>query len=680
MANAAVQTQNQTPPEADSPPDTTLDRVMKGFRNSRTYCQAGFWDTWEASWKLYNGQRVSIGYDGFADTFIPETYTEINGIKAHLINGNLEVEFMPTSPDQSGEPSTLQGAFDYAWYKDSMDSKLDSTITEYLVGGNCYIWSYPDKDGFPCQVVKSAKDCFFDPMITDYDDLCKWGYGGYRYITTIYDLGAAKVVNGEYDDTKPENDQTNSKLISRYKNLAQVGTFAEDTNDPTAKQDREDMLADAVIDDDEGQVECIVWFGKDENYQDKMVTVANRSVVIEEVDSPFQRAAKTVQSVDNQGNAVSFEMPEIEAFIPVAPFRDLIDPNLWYARGDVEIIGPSQERLNDVRAQKFDNLTYQLNRMWALDPNFAQKLDEIQSVPGAVFTIPPGALEQIVTAPMGTDADNEVALLKSEMQGATGANEAYMGTIGTAGRSSAYQINQELVALGARFQIKAKNLENEGMRILVLNMWKIMQLFITKETPIRINGTNGTSWSAYNPGLFLGDWDVQVKLGSTADTIKETQRQQAMQFYLLASKQPFVDQQGLFVTTSPQIFPSITTNSAKQLILPPQPPQQPPTIAASLANNVQFQELYPDEQAEVLQELGIQPSPLREESTGINASAPNPDKIAANVAAVNAGNAPAPPPGAGGNQAYEQAGMQTAGSPPVGAPTSGVANMPRIPS
>lgn len=668
MANA-VQTQNQSPPEPDSEPDTALDKVMKGFRNSRNYTKSGFWDTWEASWKLYNNQRVSIGYDGFADTFIPETYTEINGIKAHLINGNLEIEFLPTSPDQSGDPATLQATFNYAWYKDYMDQKLDSTITEYLVGGNCYIWSYPGEDGFPRQKVVSAKDCFFDPMITCYYDLNEWGYGGYRYITNLDDLKEAKVVNGQYDDSKPEDD-SNSQTKSRYQNLDQVGTFAEDTEDLTTKQDREEMLADVVLDDMDGQVECIVYYDKE-----KMITVANRSVVIEEVETPFQRKARTVQSADNQGESVSFVMPEIKPFIPVAPFRDLIDPNLWYARGDVEVIGPSQERLNDVQAQKTDNLTYQSNRMWALDPNFAQKLDEIQSVPGAVFTIPPGALEQIVTQPIGADADNEIARIKQEMQAATGSNEAFMGTLGTTGRQSAYQINQGLVALGARFQIKMKNLEHEGMRILATNMWKIMQIFITKETPIRINGTNGTSWSAYNPGLFLGDWDVKIKLGSTADTIKETQRQQAMQFYLLASKQSFVDQQALFVQVAPQIFPSVTNNSAKQLILPPQPPQQPPTIAASLANNLQFQDLYPDEQAEVLQEVGIQPSPIREEQTGINASAQDPNKVAANVATVNASN-----PGTGGSEAFEQAGMQTAGSPPVGAPTSGVANIPRTPS
>lgn len=641
-------------------PDTTLAKVMKKFRESRKYTESGFWDTWNDSWKLYNNERVSIGYDGYTDTFIPETYTEVQGIKSHLINGNLEVEFMPTHPSQTGDVNVLQDLFNYAWKKDSMDQKLDVTITEYLITGNCYIWSYVGDKGLPCQKVVSAKDCWFDTAATNYGNLeC----GGYRYITSLDDLKSETVPNAEYDET----DKKSTATVTRYKNLEGLGDYDDDGDDKTAKQEREEMLADAVLEDMHGMVECIVYYDKQ-----KMVTVANRKTIIEEVDTPFKRNKKVVESVDDQGQPVSFEMPEIKPFIPVAPFRNLVDANLWYARGDVQVIAASQERLNDVQAQKSDNLTYQLNRMWALDPNYAQKIDEIQSVPGAVFTIPPGALEQIPTQPIGADADNEIARIKQEMQAATGSNEAISGTLNTTGRQSAYQINQNLVSLGARFQVKIKNLQNEGMQILAKNMWKIMQIYIDKEIPIRIEGQEGSQFSTYNPGLFLGDWDVDIRLGATADSIKETQRQQAMQFYLLASKQPFINPQALFLMASTQIF-DVNKRDAANLILPPQPPPQP-TAAPQLAETIQFGvDLYPDEQAEVLSELGIQPSPLREEQTGINASPPNAETVKANLGVLHAKSGSSP-------QAFEQAGMQTAGSPPVGAPTSGVANVPRVPA
>lgn len=659
----ATKSSNSNSPASTPEPSTTLNKVLKKYRASRKYTEGAFWDTWIDCWKLYNNQRIAIGYDGNTDVFIPETYTEIQGIKAHLINGDLEVEFLPTHPEQTGDVQTLQDLFNYAWMKDSMSQKIDSTITEYLVTGNCYIWSYVGLNGLPCQKVVSAKDCFFDPQIIDYDQLCDQGYAGYRYLTTLDALKAETVPNAEYD----ESDKKSTASVPRYKNLDQVGQYNDDDSDLTAKQEREEMLQGSTLEDHEDEVECIVYYDKD-----KMITIANRTVVIEEVDNPFQRKAKTINSVDDQGQPVPFQMPEIKPFIPVAPFRNLVDANLWYARGDVEIIAESQERLNDVQSQKSDNLTYQLNRMWALDPAYAQKIDEIQSIPGAVFTIPPGALEQIPTQPIGADADIEIARIKSEMQAASGSNEAMTGTLQTSGRQSAYQINQSLVAMGARFQVKIKNLENEAFKILVSNMWKIMQIYIDKEIPIRVMGPQGSSWAAYNPGLYLGDYDVDVKLGATAETIKETQRQQMMQFYLLASKQPFVDQQGLFQIAGTEIF-NLPKRDVQALIMPPQPPQTPPTAAAALAGTIQFgQDLYPDEQAEILQELDIQPSPLRQDTPGLP---PEPNKVTANLQAINApDNLPQ------GTPAYEQAGMQTAGSPPVGAPTSGVANIPRIPA
>lgn len=654
MAKSAPQT-------TDNKPDPTLNKVLKAFSASRKYTEGGFWETWRACWKLYNNERVSIGYDGNTDVFIPETYTEVQGIKAHLINGNLEIDFLPTHPDQTGDVNTLQDLFNYAWNKDNMDQKIDVTITEYLVTGNCYIWSFVGPNGLPCQKVVSAKDCFFDINATNYMNLEN---AGFRYLTTLQSLKDEQITNTDYN----ESDPASTPKTGRYQDLDKIGQYNDKGDDKTAKQEREELLGDSIVEDTKDMVECIVYFDKE-----RMITVANREVVIEDVETPFKREKKTIDSVDDQGAPVSFEMPEIKPFIPVAPFRNLVDANLWYARGDVEVIAESQERLNDVQSQKSDNLTYQLNRMWALDPNFAQKIDEIQSVPGAVFTIPPGALEQIPTQPIGADADNEIARIKSEMQAASGSNEAMPGNIQTSGRQSAYQINQNLVALGARFQVKIKALQGEGFKILAQNMWKIMQINIDKEIPIRVMGPQGNSWATYNPGLYLGDYDVNIKLGATADAIKETERQQAMQFYLLASKQPFVDQQGLFVQTVPILFDKINKRTASSLILPPQPPPQP-TAAPQLANTISFgQDLYPDEQAEVLTELGVTPSPLREEQTGIISPQKDPETIAANMAALHGA------PGPGPQQANEQAGMQTAGSPPVGAPTSGVANMPKVP-
>lgn len=650
--------------------DPTLDKVLKAYRASRKYTEGGFWDTWSACWKLYNNKRVQIGYDGFTEVFIPETYTEIQGIKAHLVNGpndgsNIEISFLPTHPDQKGDTNLAQDLFNYAWNKDNMSQKVDAAITEYLVTGNAYIWSSVGEDGLPCQRVVSAKDCWFDVHATNYENLTK---GGYRYLTTLDELKKATVVNGSYNEDDPDSGEPS---VPRYQNLDKIGEYNEDSDDKFAKEEREEMLAGSLLEDKTDVVECIIAF-----MDDRMITIANRHTVIEDVPTPFQREKKTVQSHDDQGNAVSFDIPEIEPFIPVAPFRNLVDPNLWYARGDVEMIAESQERLNDVQAQKSDNLTFQLNRMWALDPNFAQKIDEIQSVPGAVFTIPPGALEQIQTLPMGADADVEIARLKAEMQGATGSNELMAGTqMVRGGRTSMYQINAELIMLGARFRVKVSNLETEAFKILVANMWKIMQIYIDKEISVRVEGPNGPSFAQYNPGLFLGDWDFNIKLGVTADAKKQTEMQQAMQFYLLASKLPFINQQGLFAMIATTMFDK-TVREVENLIEPPQPPEQP-SIVPKLIETFKPEDLYPDEQGQILSEAGIQPSPLREEAAGTALPPANPSAAALHAKIIHT------PKDKGHAQDFGQSNSQVATAPAEGTPPASspqVANIPRMPN
>lgn len=634
----------------DGPTDL-LEETIKKFKAARSYARKGFWTTWDQNWKLYNNKRVLVGYDGNTEAFVPETFTLLQSIKAHLVNGNLEVEFLPTHAEQTGDVAVLQDLFNYAWTRDYMDQKVDSAIDEMLVTGNGYVFTFVGDNGLPCSRYVACKDAFFDPQATSYWDL---GYCGFRYLTTLDTLKDEKITNATYDNTDPSSEAK----VQRYSNLDNLGVGYKDYgNDKTAKQEREEMVAGSTLEDTKEVVECIVFIDKE-----RMITIANRIEIIEDVDTPFKRDKTTKTSVDDQGNEVKFDIPEIKPFLPVAPFRDIVDGSMFYAKGAVEVIAESQERLNDVQAQKSDNLSYQLNRMWALDPAYAQKIDEIQSVPGAVFTIPPGALEQIPTQPIGADADNEINRIKSEMSAATAANELVQGNLQTTGRPSAYQINQQLVMAGSRFQVKIRQLENEAFRILVMNMWKVMQIYIDKEIPIRVAGSDSQMWGTYNPGLFLGDWDVKIMLGARAEAVKETNRQQSMQFYLLASKMPFINQEKLFAMTATELFEK-TKREVQNLILPPDP-QPKPTVVPKLIESVKFGELYPDEQGELLSESGITPSPLREQATGIPNPPANPAAAALHTDIIHS-NQGAPTP---------------EDSSQTGLPGRQMANLPKVPN
>lgn len=524
------------------PGQTTLDFVMGRFNAARKYAKKYYWDTWNDCWSLYNNERVLANYEGNSDGFVPETFTIIQAVKAHIVGPDMKLKFLPTSMDQRGDTNTLNALFDFAWTQDKTDGKVDLAITDNLVVGNGYLFQCVGEDKLPKNRYVATNDAFFDPDGCYYDDL---RFSGYRYLTKLSILEDETITNSEYDAA----DSNSTVRVKRYKDLDQVTPGFKDQNDKTAKALREEMMGGSLTQSDD-DVECIVYYDKE-----KMITIANRTVVIEEVDTPFKRDASTKQSVDNQGNPVPIQIPEIKPFLPFAPFRDYRDGALWYAKGEVEYIMELQERLNDTQNQKTDNLSFILNRMWTLDPAFASKIDEIQSIPGAVFTIPPGALEQVPTQPLGQDADNEIIRIKDEMRRVTSADELIQGAQPTsAGNTTATEVNAILGAAGTRFTLKLQELENEGFRILANNMFKIMQIYIDHEMAVRWLGPEGVEWKTYNPGEFLGDYDVKVELKANAMRKREEEKQNAMQFFLLASKLGFVNQELLFKTTATTMF------------------------------------------------------------------------------------------------------------------------------
>lgn len=533
--------------------DPVLDQTMAKFNAARSYIRRGFKDTWLATRNLYNNKRVEVSYEGNSDTFIPETFTIVQSVKSNIIGGKIQMDWMPTRDDQSGDITALKGLMDEVWEKDRTKLKAGWAIDDSLVTGMGYLFQYV-KDGLPCNRYVPTEDAFFDPQAANYEEL---RYCGYRYLTTIEDLKEETKTNPDYNEDDPES----QIKVSKYKNLDKVKKFSEIKNqykvgdDKTAKQLREEMIAGSTLAEPTGVdknvdniVEVICYFDKK-----RMIKIANRSQVIFNEETPFKREASTIESYDDAGNPVSITIPEIKPFLPVAPARDYTDGAMFYARGEVEIIGELQELLNDTQNQKTDNLNYTLNRMWTLDPSQAHKRDEIQSVPGAVFVVPAGSLEPVQQQNIGTDADNEISRIENTMRRATAADELIQGA-SQEGDITATEIRAQLAQAGTRFGNKLENYETEFFHILAMNMFKILQIFLTQEKAVRMVGPDGVEWKNYNPGEFLGEYDVKVRLEGTAKVLKETEKQEAMQFYLLASKMPFVNQQALFKAAAKKIF------------------------------------------------------------------------------------------------------------------------------
>lgn len=520
----------------DSAPDTTtLDKVVKCYEVAKKYAENHYYKTWEDSWKSYNGQRTSSQYDGVANNFVPETFTITESIKANIIGGEQRFEYYPTRSDQKADTKALNALVEHYWYVNNFPAESLKWIQDDIVLGTGFMWTFWDETRGVMPLYIPLKDNFVDPTAKNYGDA---QYAGFRYLTTLDQLKSEMI----YDEDKEE-------MVPRFKNLAKLKDMPRKDDDETDKETKDQLLGSTLGKDaKDSQVEVIYYIDKE-----KVCQVANRSVVIEEVDTPFKREEKTIESFDDEGNPVPITLPEIPAFLPFAPARNYIDGSLFYGKGDVEVILESQELLNDTSSQKTDNLTYIVNKIALVDPAYSDEEDKFDSVPGAKWFVPPGAVEWLNMQPIGADADNEMARITDSMRRATAADEIIQGK-GSGGRTTATEIRAQLAQAGTRFSIKLKNLEREGLKILADNIFKLIQIHVTQEIAVRTIGQDGAEFLNFNPGEYMGDYEPRVMLDTSAQAVAEEEKQNAMMFFQMASQMPFVDQEQLFRQTAEKMF------------------------------------------------------------------------------------------------------------------------------
>lgn len=532
-----------------------LETTLEKWKVARDYVKDGYFDNWEKYWKVYNGERVEANYEGVAEGTVPESFTIVESIMANIVGGRPRFEFMPDRPDQKADTTTLNSLVDHYWMQNKLNLRMIPWVKDMIVLGNGFIGVFWDeKHGIVVRNIP-PRDFFVDPSATCYDDA---QYMGFRYLTTKEELEKQTIIDPETGEE-----------VKKYKNLDKIPDYSrpkgDDDGDEATDKEIKDMFIGSTLRDEakSKQIEVIYFLDKE-----NLIEIANRKVVIFDDETPFKREADVIESVDDLGNPVPVEIPEIDAFFPFAPLRNYIDGSLFYAKGDIEVIMEEQERLNDTSNQKTDNLSYILNRVMTLDPSYADKEDEMDWIPGAIFTVPPGAVEVLPVQPIGVDADNEMFRIKDEMRRATAADEIIQGAGQDKGRLTATEVRAQLAQAGTRFSVKLSILESEGYRIMADIMFKLIQINVTQEIAVRTIGPKGVEFKNYNPGEYLGSYTPKVMLDTHAEAVREEDKQNAMQFYQMSAGLPFVNELELYKRTAEKLF-DISPEEMESLIIDP---------------------------------------------------------------------------------------------------------------
>lgn len=487
--------------------EDVLETVLDGFEKSWSYTSGAWHSRWEKAYSLYHNTRTKRGYEGITDTFVPMTFSTIETQTAALFGGKPKFNFMPPSEKADQNTDILNSLLDYYWDKDKWNIKVINWGRSMLMLGTSVVYIYWDID-HPCMVNVPIRDFFIDPTASSLETA---RFMGRRYLTSLDELKSFEVVDPDTGETKP-----------RYQKLDQVSA-SNQSSDQLDKQ-KKDVFYGSTIDEDRNQVEIIEYWTKE-----KCISVANRSVVIEDTDNWFKTSAAHGGEQYPQG------------IYPFAVMRDYIDESLFYATGEVDYMADEQELLNDITNQNIDSITFTLNQMYTLDPKYAHLIKEIENIPGATYLAEANALQPIPQRPIPPDAFNERINLKNEIRETTASNEVVKGT-NSDKDPTATEINAQIAGAGQRLALKVTQIENEAFHQLARIVFEMTRRYVTEPMMVRVMGPKGTTYETYDPAMFNGEYEPRVQLESTINNQKQQQTNNIKELYASFVGDPGIDQ------------------------------------------------------------------------------------------------------------------------------------------
>lgn len=509
------------------------------FQTAKKYVDLNFRQLWDDCYAVYKRRRVMRHYEGVSDPVIPETFSIIETLVSNIAGGDPTFHFVKTNEEQPDDPSVLNGMVDYFTSCNQMGLKTQEWVRDALSYGTGILhitW----RDGKPYIENIPLRDFFVDPNAKAMTDSGRpvARYAGFQYLASKKVLQSTQI----YDADK-------AQWVPKYKNLDKLGPVPAqgDQSGGGKFMDKvfKDMFQGSTLGADamKDQVYVILMYDLDSG---KLVEIGNNKEFIYEDKNPYQREEKTrdiqVQGPDGQPSTQTQTLEEVEPFIPFAVLRDYIDSSLFYGMGEIEVIIDRAEMLNDLEAMDTDNIAYQNTPMYQIDPQFADLAPEIETIPGAVYPIPKGALTPIERPQLGQDLDIKKDRVVQQMRSATAADQAVQGISQDKGRVTATEVSTEIGQAQNRFSTKTKNLQDEGFAQLGNILRKMIQIFVDEEKTVRYVHPKGVRFGEYDPWLHAGEWEAHVELDSvTKQKELEVGQKQNQMFQILDSHKDIFD-------------------------------------------------------------------------------------------------------------------------------------------
>lgn len=579
----------------------TFDQAIALFNDAKKYTDTGYRTEWDKFFKVYKGKRVIRNYEGISDPVIRESHTIIETLVSNIASGYPKFHFIQTNEEQSKDTEVLNEMLDYYMVCNAMELKNQEWVRDMLLYGTGVLgveW----REGEPFIFNIPLRDYFFDPTSTGLTQTINPAeYAGYEYLANKSTLKGETVYDAEQNAWVP-----------RYTNLEKMTTPPPEPKGGGAgskgmDKKFKDMFKGSTLGEKatEDQVHVIKLYHLPTG---RLYEIGNKIDFIYNQPTWCQREEQVrniITTVDGQEIPGTQTLDEIKPFLPFAILRDYIDSSQHLGSGEMELIMQDAELLNDYEAMQIDNNAYQNTPMYWIDPQFADLAPEIETIPGAVYPIPRNAMGALERPQLTGDIDNKQERILERMRRATAADEVIQGTNTNASRTTATEVSTTLQQAQTRFSTKIANLESEGYAQLALLIFKLVQIFVTKKTAMRIVGKNGVYFKDFDPWEYNGKWEAHAELDST---IKQNQVEVGLKdqaVYESLKDTPGIDPIALARWWIQKKDPNMSDDEFNKMLMPPQP--QKPETKDYL--QVAYKDLEPWGRYQAQKDLGWQPDP-----------------------------------------------------------------------
>ena len=485
-----------------------VNKIMTMYKDASD-SKAPFVEKWKENFKAYNGElfKRQTSRKSAGNAIPNHIFSTVETIKPIMFTNPPKSIVYPTSEDGFEKAIMVQEALDYEWNRTRLIPKILNGLTNGLITGTFIEGLFWDgkknKIGEITPVLISPFNFFIDPMATDIDEAEYCMYATYKPLGELikqYPHLKEDLVRNATNS--PDSDLTFGSEKTNAKNqLLYIECYFRD------------YATDSVIEEEDGEKYKVTKL----KYPNGRRTIIAGDVLLSDGENPYK-----------------------DGKFPFVAWKCYDVPGQFWGLSEVEMLVSVQKEICSLYNDVIDNAHLNGNAPWVLDKNSGVDKGSITNDKGLVIRKNPGTeVRREAPPPMPAYIQNIINDLKYDIQVISGVFDATRGERPVSITSGvAIQALQD--SSQGRIKLKTQNLEY--FLADLGSMWlSRMQQFWTLPRTIRIMGGD------YKPNsmpliidgkevyfkeiindMIDGDFDVQIKTGSTMAVNKSARFEQIL--------------------------------------------------------------------------------------------------------------------------------------------------------